>query len=99
MQAWEIDSQEGLAAFEFCTQTEHYSFITLHTLPKLLNSQIPNTWIFAMHLGNYMQLKVDSRFGNTLCLLVFRLKAFKTNGKIILSDVNGCKHPPTLICS
>jgi hypothetical protein len=46
-----------------------------------------------------MQLKVDSHFGNTLCLLVFHLKAFKTNGKIILSDVNGCKYLPTLICS
>jgi hypothetical protein len=37
-----------------------------HNLPRLLNSETPNTVMFAMLLGNYMQLKLERLFRKTL---------------------------------
>jgi hypothetical protein len=40
--------------------------IRLVSLPRLLNSETPNTLIFLMLLGNYMQLKLEDLFRKTM---------------------------------
>jgi hypothetical protein len=52
-------------------------FHMIVNLPRLMNSETPNTVMYAMLLGNYMQLKLEHLFKKTV-YLSSRLRLLKT---------------------